>query len=203
MISDPGSLRARVHDATLNAWRMYVILGAIVPQQERASTERISRQRRVSSTVPWNARAAHLTQELHSEVRRIEVHLKAALTGVHGVRRGGSDANTRFALKSIARLVETSNDQAVLGIASYLDGWVRRAEAVLHPDRGLHRLPRAPGEGEARCPYCTRHTLRWQPLTGIVICVNPACRDTEDNRPRWKAALTFTDSGMDFTWEPT
>lgn len=126
------------------------------------------------------------------------------VTGVHGGRRGGSDGNTREALRAILRQVHAPaiDDQTVLGVLSFFDRWTRQAQAVFDPDRGLHRVPRAPGEQDMRCPWCTYQTMRWQPATGIIVCINPECRDDAGERPRWKASYIIVGDEMQFSWAP-
>ena len=108
-----------------------------------------------------------------------------------------------MALVSIANLSFSPavDDQTVAGILGYIDGWVRQANSVFNPDLGLHRMPRTPGEEEMRCPWCEYQTMRWQPATGIIVCINPECHDTEGNRPRWRADYEVVDDEMRFTWE--
>lgn len=107
-----------------------------------------------------------------------------------------------MALRSIVNYSHAVDDQTVLGVLGYLDRWIRRAEAVFRPDMGLHRLPRTPGEEEMRCPWCEYQTMRWQPATGIIVCINPECRDASDQRPRWVADYELVGDQLRFTWKP-
>lgn len=202
MHADPGSLRERLRSSTQSAWRMYCALEVMLPYKEPGRGQPISRQKLTASTIPWHGAAAGLIQDFHAEVRRLEINLKAEITGIRGARRGGSDRNTQYALTSIVNLCEPIDDQMVNGVLSYFDRWLRQAEAVFNPERGLQRLPREPGENEQRCPWCEYQTMRWQPSTGIIICVNPECVTDDKIRPRWKAAYTIVDDEMYFSWEP-
>lgn len=139
--------------------------------------------------------------DLYAEVRRLEVNLKAQVTGIRGARRGGSDGNTRMAMRSIVNLSFAVDDQTVMGILGFTEGWVRQAQAVFNPDLGLHRLPRNPGEDDMRCPWCEFQTMRWQPATGIIVCINPECRTDKDIRPRWIANYEIVGDQMQFAWE--
>lgn len=141
--------------------------------------------------------------DFYAEVRRIEVNLKAMVTGIRGVRRGGSDGNTKMALQSIVNFSHSVDDQTVLGILGYVESWSRKAQAVFNPDLGLHRIPREPGEQEQRCPWCEYQTMRWQPATGIIVCINPECRNDEGVRPRWRADYQVVGDSLQFVWEPT
>lgn len=182
---------------------MYCALELAIPHKETYQGEPLSRQKLVASTIPWHGAAAGLTHELHAEIRRMEVHLVDMVTGVRGVRRGGSNLNTQYALKAVVNLSQAPavDDQTILAVLNYLDGWVRRADAVFRPEQGLHRLPREPKEKEWRCPYCEYQTMRWHPPTGIVVCINPDCHTEESKRPRWSAAFTINEDILRFTWE--
>jgi hypothetical protein len=122
-----------------------------------------------------------------------------SITG--GPRRGPSRANTQLALNSVVNLVETAPDEQALGVLNYLDAWTRRAEALLDPSKALRRLPREPGQKEACCPYCSNHTMRWNPAIGTVICINPACTNDNGVRPRWAARYCVLGDTLQFTWE--
>jgi hypothetical protein len=203
MHAEPGSLRDRLKNSTQEAWRLYCALEIMLPFKEAGHGQPISRQKLTASTIPWHGKAASLIHDFYAEVRRLEVNLKAIATGIRGVRRGGSDGNTRLALVSLVNLSFSPavDDQTVSGILGYIDGWVRQANAVFNPDLGLHRMPRTPGEEEIRCPWCEYQTMRWQPATGIIVCINPECHDTEGSRPRWRAEYEVVGDEMQFTWE--
>lgn len=200
MRADPGSLRERLKSSTEQAWNLYCALEAVLPYKEVGRGEQISRQKLTASTIPWHSSAAGLVYDFYAEVRRIEVNLKAMVTGIRGVRRGGSDGNTRMALRSIVNFSHTVDDQTVLGILGVIDRWSRQANAVFNPDHGLHRLPRTPGEAEMRCPWCEYQTMRFQPATGIIVCVNPECRTDDGIRPRWQADYEIVGDTMQFSW---
>jgi hypothetical protein len=42
--------------------------------------------------------------------------------------------------------------------------------------------------------------MRWQPATGIIVCINPECRNDSDERPRWRADYEIVGDEMRFTW---
>lgn len=127
--------------------------------------------------------------------------MKESVTGSYGKRRGGSRANTRFALDAVVNLSEATEDANVLGILNYLDGWSRRAEAVFLPEKALRRIPREPGQAEARCPYCARQTMRWNAATGVIVCLMADCLNGDGIRPRWVAKYAVVDNTLQFTWE--
>ena len=201
MHADPGSLRERLKDGTESAWRLYCALEVMLPYKEASRGQPIARQKLTASTIPWHGAAAGLIHDFYAEVRRLEVNLAANITGIRGVRRGGSDGNTRMALRSIVNYSHSVDDQTVAGVLGFIDGWVRSAEAVFNPDLGLHRIPREPGEKELRCPWCEFQTMRWQPASGIIVCINPECRTDLDVRPRWQAAYEIVGDEMRFEWQ--
>lgn len=202
MTHEPGSPHARLREYADHAWRLYCALEKEIPHRKSTGSgqEKI-RHLRVVAPDPWNAVAAELTLEFHSEIRRLEVNLKERITGAYPSRRGSSSTNTRHAINSVVDLCTTSDDSTVLGILSYLMRWSSRADTVFNPEGGLHRLPRQPGEKEACCPYCERKTMRWNPHNGRAVCVNPACRNHDGQRPRWTIEFTPTKHGLDFRWD--
>lgn len=200
MHADSGSLQERLKNSTESAWRLYCSLEIMLPFKEASKGQPIARQKLTASTIPWHGAAAGLIHEFYSEVRRLEVNLAASITGIRGVRRGGSDGNTRMALRAINNYSASVDDQLILGVLGYLERWIRRAEAVFDPDLGLHRIPRQPGEEELRCPWCEYQTMRWQPASGIIVCVNPECRNTDGVRPRWRADYEVLGDQLQFTW---
>lgn len=203
MIHEPGSLRARLRTTTDQAWRLYCALEVAVPHRQVTGAHQpaISRQRRVVAPIPWNSVAAELTLEFAEEIRRLEVHLKERVTGGYPKRRGSSGANTKFAADSVVNLCEASDDTTVLGVLGYVSTWSRRAETYFNPEGGLHRLPREPGHKETPCPYCQCKTMRWNPARGLAVCVNPACRNQDGQRPRWSAEFVVLGGQLVFRWD--
>lgn len=203
MSHEPGSVHARLRDTADTAWRLYCALEITVPHRQSNGFDpaRPAQQRKVVAPIPWNSVAAELTLEFHNEVRRLESGLKERITGGYPRRRGSSSTNTRHAIDSVVNLCETGDDGTVLAVLNYLTTWTRRADTVFRPEHGLHRLPRQPGEGEARCPYCQRQTMRWSPMKGWAVCVNPACENDLGLRPRWFAEFTLVDNQLAFRWE--
>ncbi len=202
MQHEPGSLHARLRDQSTHAWRLYCALELDIPHRKSTGGgQEIGRQRRVVAPIPWNTVAAELTLEFHSEIRRLEVHLKERVVGSYPKRRGPSNANTRYALTSVVDLCTTSDQDTVQGDLGYLTHWTHRADVVYNPEHGLHRFPRQPGEKEARCPYCSYDTLRWNPTTGRAVCVHPRCLNADGHRPRWSAEFTPTQHGLVFRWD--
>lgn len=200
MHADPGSLRERLKSSTQEASRLYYGIESMLPYKEVRLGQPLSRQKLTASTIPWHGQAAAVFYEFHAEIRRLEVNMRGSVSGLFGSRRGGSDRNTELALKAIVNLAEAVDDQTVAGVLSFFDRWIRRAQAVFSPDLGLHRIPREPGGPEMRCPYCEYDTLRWQPATGVMVCVNPECHTADGVRPRWFADYELADEQMRFVW---
>jgi hypothetical protein len=202
MIHEPGSPHARLRIGADHAWRLYCALELDIPyRQSTGGGRETGQQRRVVAPIPWNSVAAELTLEFHQEIRRLESHLKERIVGGYPRRRGSSSANTRYAIESVVNLCETCDTSTVLGVLGYITTWGSRAETFFNPEGGLRRLPRQPGEGEARCPYCRSDTMRWNPSRGVAVCVNPACKNHDGQRPRWTAAFIVADNLMVFRWD--
>lgn len=201
MTHDPGSIHARLHTSTDTAWHLYCALELAVPHRLTVvdNAGGGGKQKRSASSIPWNSVAAGLTLEFHNKVRGLESSLNEQVTG-YTKRRGSSHANTRYAVDAIGKLCDASDENTVVGVLGFFDGWSRRADAYFTPEHGLYRLPRQPGEGEARCPYCRYKTMRWNPSRGQAICVNPQCRNTDDQRPRWEAKFNVLGGQLVFHW---
>lgn len=203
MIHEPGSLRARLRTTADHAFRLYCALEYDVPHRQVTGPDHaaIAHHRRSVAPIPWNSVAAELTIEFHAEIRRLEIHLKERVSGAYGKRRGSSDTNTRYAVDSVVSLCEGCEDDAALAVLNYLTRWVRRADTYYRPEGGLHRLPREPREKELPCPYCQCKTMRWNPARGLAVCVNPTCRNTHGERPRWSAEFTVLGDQIIFRWD--
>lgn len=200
---EPGSVRARLDEAAHRAWRLYCALEMEIPHKATVVDEiKVQRQKLVASTIPWNASAATLTLELHSEVRRLEVHLTEQVSGGYRARRGGSRDNTLYALRAIPKLAHGVDDQSALSAFLILDRWGNKADAALNPEKGLHRVPREPGAKEMRCPYCGYQTMRWNPTNAVIVCINPECTTGDGERPRWIAEFTVQGNALAFSWQP-
>ena len=180
---------------------MYRILDMMLPHPGSRRPGPMSQHKIVASSPPWHAQAAGLVLELHTSIRRVESDLVHVVSGRTATPRGGTDANTWFALRSVGRLCYAADDNTTARIFGYLDTWINRAYAIFDDRQSLHRLPRHPGESEYRCPYCTYQTMRWHPLTGVIVCVNPGCRDDEGRRPRWTVAYQITGDRLEWSWE--
>jgi hypothetical protein len=203
MTHKPGSLHARLRETADHAWGLYCALEYTIPHRSTKGPDqgRPVHHKLSHSTYPGNSVASNLTNEFHRQIRRMESHLAERIIGGYPKRRGSSNANTRRAIDAVVNYCETSDDATIIGTLGYLTAWNRRAENVFNPEGGLHRLPRQPGEGEARCPYCKRPTMRWNPARGIAVCVHPQCYNTDGHRPRWSAEYIVLGGQLVFRWD--
>lgn len=137
----------------------------------------------------WNVQAAMLILDVHVGARELESNLRYQVAGTFWVR-GGSEANTEHCLKGLPALAAGAPyDVAVLAIRR-LESWIYRGKLILGLAEPLSRLPRLPGESEPVCPYCERKgTLRVRHATGVVTCLHPACRDSNDKKPAGRIEL--------------
>jgi hypothetical protein len=134
------------------------------------------------SSPSWHAQAAYLVLDLQRLSRVLENRLRAEVSGTE-LKRGGSDHNTHLALQALLALAEAASLDATRETWRALDRWCQRGRVTLGEVEPMQRLPRLPGQPEPRCPYCTFATLRYQPLSGLVRCLNPTCLDGHERRP--------------------
>jgi hypothetical protein len=146
------------------------------------------------SQPPWNAQAAAAVLGFHACVRLLEKGLRAEL-GLPAAARGGSDANTRAALRAVCRLCEGVPDASVRAVMKEIGAFARLAAIVLDDTEMPRRLPRNPGSPEPACPWCGSHTLRIKPLKGTVCCIS-GCRDEQGRQPR--AHLEYSELASDW-----
>lgn len=202
MIHEPGSIHACLRTTADDAWRLYCALEQEVPERQARGFDpaRPSYQRRSAAAANWNSVAAELTIEFHRKIRALESSLNERVVGATK-HRGPSDTNTRRAIDAVVSLCETIDTSDVLGVLNYLTHFTRRATTYFDPAKGLHRLPRNPGEKEHCCPYCGNKTMRWNPARGIAVCVLPTCLNEGGKRPRWSAEFTLTEDQLVFRWD--
>jgi|SRR5579859_286170 len=195
--TDPSGLRCLLQQEAASAWGLHWMLRGMVPHpEERGYREDAGGGSIGGSRPPWNAQVANQVMEFHRLVRDLEMHMTDELRKVArypGVMRqtvvvrslrGGSDENTRLALKHVVELgFSPIGDLTVRHAIKEVTGWTGRARLTLDPSNGVKRVPREPGRPEPRCPWCGYQTLRWLPVRAIITCVNPVCSDATGNRP--------------------
>lgn len=151
------------------------------------------------SKPPWNAAAAYLIMDLHSEVRRRE-RLLCEILSLPARPRGGSDGVTARVLARVAELASSAGSPHDADTARYLDRWHAAARRVLGEASEIRMLPRQPGEPERPCPFCDLLTLRYLPLHGIVKCLNPRCRDADGRRPSARVEWSEFTRQLELVW---
>jgi hypothetical protein len=186
-------LRVNVQDALVLLARLEAVIAVKTAQPSGASHGKIDH-----SSPPWNSQAADAALDFHAWCREAEATMRLRL-GFPARFRGCSAPNTRNALNSVTRLAEGSADAVVRENARWLDSWCRRAGIILGEAESAKRLPRAAGEGEAVCPWCRKDTLRQLALAGVIMCIDPTCRDDEGRRPR--AQLEYFDGRFELRWQ--
>jgi len=180
------TLTTRMRDSSLTAQRLGACLDDLVtdPVQRREDTMRHST--RTGSSPSWNAQAAYLVLELRQLARGAELGLRLRVSGSTQTR-GGSDRNTTLALQALpdlaAGITGDADEDWAWQAWHTLDRWCTRAQLALGEIEPQIRLPRLPGQEEARCPWCRCRTLRYQRQAGLVRCVNPGCEDETGQRP--------------------
>jgi hypothetical protein len=138
------------------------------------------------SQPPWNTAAANAVLDPHAGARRLEAEVRAQVTG-SVIERGGSDANTRYAITYLASAASAMTAGQAEYVASKMDRWSEQAMA-LPAFTGQVRLTRIdlPGQRTPPCPWCGKATLRADEALGIVICVKPSCPSAgEDGKRPW------------------
>lgn len=131
----------------------------------------------------WNAQAAYWLLDVHIGSRELETNLRYQIAGTFWVR-GGSEANTEHCLKGLPSLAAGAPYDVAVFATRKLGSWIYRARLILGEAEPISRLPRLPQQAEPRCPYCLRkETLRVRHASGVVVCLHPACRDSNDRRP--------------------
>lgn len=138
------------------------------------------------SRPPWNAEVADAILSAHEVIRRLEASLRVAVNGHPGKPRGGSDANTKAALKAIRNLAaaipyEVRDEygklawpcqrlaERVLARAAQRIGQLTAVDTTVR----WEKIRRGPGGLPPQCPNCQMYSLRVAFASGAVICVYP------------------------------
>ena len=121
---------------------------------------------------------------IHTGARDLETEMRYRVTKtIRG--RGGSDANTRLALRAVGGLVYAVPGPVADDAARRVAQWAENIRTVGDIDQA-HRwtpLPQAPGCDPPPCPYCDLFSLRMSRTAYLVRCINSACVDDRDRRP--------------------
>lgn len=143
-----------------------------------------------ATRTPGNTQALNAEMDAHELVRRLEASLRLVVTGHTGRMRGGSDSSTRAAIAAIERLGEAVSPAARELAARLLE----RVTKTIGQLPAIDQIPRweklraGPGGLPPRCPNCSTYSLRYSPLTGVVMCIFPGpdgkgCVDLDGNSP--------------------
>lgn len=187
-LADGGSDNDQLRTAVVSVKHAYNTLEDLIVHPVSHGSQLVRPSTLVRAWPAWNTQAAYLVFDLHQLTRAQEDRLRALVSGSR-TGRGSSDRNTFLSLDALPDLAFAAGQDEVHETLAALSSWLRRARETLGEVEPLARLPRQPGEREPRCPWCQRMTLRHQPHAGLVRCINPACRDTDGNRPLGRVEL--------------
>lgn len=191
-------LRARLGDLVGQALALSHYLSLVAAPRGRQVGRDASTAygRGTASRPPWAAGPEHLVLELHAWAREAEADLQRRLGITPVFARGGSLANTVYALTALTHLAVSAPDGDVAQCVGWLDGWTNRGWILLGERDQPRRLPRLPGSREAPCPYCACHTLRFWAGKGLVRCINPGCQTDDGRRPA--ATMAYSNVALDW-----
>jgi hypothetical protein len=181
-----GSFLTRLNRAVSDLVRLLEELEQVLPHRPRegfrpagASGSPGKPGARLAS---WNTAAAMVILDVHAGSRELEQNLRYRLTGSL-FERGGSDANTSAALKSVVSLAAGAGDWELGHAVRTIERWCWQSRLALGETEPWVHVPRLPGQRAARCLFCGFTTLRMKPLSGLLRCINPACYDTDGRHP--------------------
>lgn len=135
------------------------------------------------SPAPWHPAAPTLFL-IDEGVRRLEASLRQEVSGHLGMRRGGSYANTRLALRAVVNLSYGVPPDSARKAAKIISGWIRTARQEIAEDDRPRPVPRAAGADPIACPYCDTYALRVVPRDARIWCINGECKDHDGERPQ-------------------
>lgn len=185
----PPALHARVTTAADDLSALLARLEAELPEKYRKPYGAGAMPRGGDGPLAsWNSSVAYLVMEIHSGLREIETNLRYMVAGVLR-NHGGGDGVTRAILDRVADLTAGASTASATAVAVQLEKWCYRARLALGESEPLARMPRLPGAPEPPCPYCGRTSIRYQPSSGVLTCVNPGCRDRDGKRTRGRVEV--------------
>lgn len=181
-VGDPTSPDARLSAACDHAQRLHDALEDLIHHRD-VRRDGINRSATISHcTPPWNSRIAYLIFDLAKMARTLESNLHLMISGSQTVR-GTSDRNTQLALRALPNLALGLDEEVTSLVTRQVEQWCLAARVAIGEAEPFIPLPRSYGQGDPRCPWCQRHTLRAQVTAGLVRCLNPGCLDDQGHRP--------------------
>lgn len=197
-----GSAYERLAGATADLAILLGRLEAVIAHREQRGyrDEHVTGRGGTRPLAAWNTGAAMIILDVHAGARKLETNLRYEIAGVHRVR-GGSDANTGACLDAILGLCGGADDHLVRDATRRIERWCWQARLALGEREPWLQLPRMPGQQPARCPWCAHHTLRHKPVTGVVRCVNPECRDEAGRRPFGRVQIGTFSGEPGLVWQ--
>jgi hypothetical protein len=179
----PASLYERLQAAAAELLELLDRCEAELPHKPRRFASRPMGKVQAGTTLTsWNTQIAMIVLDCHAGVRQLEQEIRSEVSGSRKAR-GGSDANTVQSVAAITSLAAAAGDYE-LGLAvRKMESWGWRCRVALGQAEPLQQIPRQPGHSAARCPWCRMATLRMKPVSGVVRCINPGCKDDEGQQP--------------------
>ncbi|WP_327587056.1 hypothetical protein OHA25_08595 [Nonomuraea sp. NBC_00507] len=157
----------------------------MVPETGGSPSTGTMSHHKATSSAPWNPDAGPLLYSIAQEARKLEASLRRDVAGRLGQRRGGSDANTTAALRSICNLAYGVPEQDARRAARIISRWIRTARQVIGEEERPQLLPVRPGKRRPPCPYCGTFSLRVVVHDNAIWCINrDGCKDHDGKLPR-------------------
>jgi hypothetical protein len=154
------------------------------------------------SRAPWNPAVATALLDARQGIRDLECEMRTEVTGAPGRPRGGSDGNTRDALKAISAMEQAVSRDHVADALRQLISWANTIRRLPSIDDLPHwrRLRPGPDGMPPRCPFCETFSLRVAVESGVVGCWFPGCTDSEGRRPQARLEISRLNGSGVLVW---
>jgi hypothetical protein len=192
-------MTANLHDACQDIGPLLARAAALITQPDADGTQGGGKP---GSAPPWNPAAAAAYYDAPPFLRGLEASMRLAVTGHPGQARGGSDGNTRAALKAIESFAWPLRRVHETAPVEYDEhgrprrcrcAFCRAGQQLARLVTTIRQLP-AIGEDErprklpgAICPYC-RFEMMWtlrRDYDWLVYCTRyGTCADEDGNPPK-------------------
>jgi hypothetical protein len=177
---------ARLRDACTGVRTSIEDIADLLPEPQGKPRSGTIGRHAPESSEPWQGEAAAVYWAIHFGARRLEEDMRhAAGIPPHDPARGGSNANTNFALTAIADLGVSVPEPHLRDAMRQVERWANMIGRLSDIDQAdmWTPVPRQPGAMPPACPYCGLFTLRMSIRREIVRCFNPPCRDNDNHPP--------------------